>query len=91
MSDSKTVKAQYWWNRNCEPIPATLTGKRIVQGEWCYLAAIREGKNPQWIQAKRFTDFGGDPQKLRTYPELGSPKRRPPAFRAKRAHHWTEQ
>ncbi len=49
-------------------IPCRLTGRRKIAGEWCYLADFGKG-TPQWIPAKQFTDFGGDPQRLFNHAE----------------------
>ncbi len=85
--DCYTVRAQYWYNRNMMPLSVLLIGKRMTNGEWCYLSCHGDDA-PEWIPAKRFTDFEGDPQKLYTYPRLsdrGKPRRLEPG---RKPHHW---
>lgn len=63
-------RAYYWYNPDHARQRVTLTGKRKIDGEWCYLADFGNGNPPQWIPARQFEGCSGDPHKLDTYPEL---------------------
>ncbi len=63
------LKAVFQHGPGSPEIPCTLTGRRKIAGEWCYLADFGHGETPQWIPSKRFTDFKVDPQRLFNHAE----------------------